>query len=120
MKAVLSYCSARMFSTGLLPMVAMSPRQARAALNDNDAQYHCEFPVEPCEPGGSARSLHTGSAAYRLTRHVVAGLALAVGILALPLLQGLVVPVMTASQDRPELIRGSPIAPALLQLQENG
>jgi hypothetical protein len=34
MKTVLSYCSARAFLAGLLPMVAMRPRQA-VAQNDN-------------------------------------------------------------------------------------
>lgn len=37
MKTVLSYCSARAFSTGLLPMVAMCPRQPGAE-NDNERQ----------------------------------------------------------------------------------
>jgi hypothetical protein len=35
MTPVLSYCTARMFSIGLLPMVAMRPRHM-AAENDND------------------------------------------------------------------------------------
>jgi hypothetical protein len=35
MKTVLSYCSARVFSAGLLPMVAMRPCQSGAAVNDN-------------------------------------------------------------------------------------
>jgi hypothetical protein len=35
MKTVLSYCSARVFSAGLLPMVAMRPRESDAAVNDN-------------------------------------------------------------------------------------
>jgi hypothetical protein len=37
MKSVLSYCTARVFSRGLLPMVAMSPPKA-VAENDNDKQ----------------------------------------------------------------------------------
>jgi hypothetical protein len=35
-ETVLSYCSARMLLKGLLPMIAMSPRQSRCAVNDND------------------------------------------------------------------------------------
>jgi hypothetical protein len=37
MKTVLSYCSARVFATGLLPMVAMYPQQSGAE-NDNQRQ----------------------------------------------------------------------------------
>jgi hypothetical protein len=47
MKTVLSYCSARMFLKGLLPMVAMSPRHSEGALNDNDPQRHVGFAIEP-------------------------------------------------------------------------
>ena len=46
MKTVLSYCSARMFLRGLLPMVAMSPRQSRGAVNDNDPQRRIGLTVE--------------------------------------------------------------------------
>jgi hypothetical protein len=37
MKPVLSFCTARVFSMSLLPMVAMNPPQA-VAENDNDKQ----------------------------------------------------------------------------------
>jgi hypothetical protein len=47
MKTVLSYCSARIFLKGLLPMVAMSPRQSEGAVNDNDPQRHVGFTIEP-------------------------------------------------------------------------
>jgi hypothetical protein len=47
-------------------------------------------------------------------------LAAVAGIITLPLLQGLAVPIMTASEERPEVLRGSPIAPTLLQPQGNG
>jgi hypothetical protein len=53
MKTVLSYCSARMFLKGLLPMVAMSPRQARGAVNDNDLQRPAGFTVELARQGGA-------------------------------------------------------------------
>jgi hypothetical protein len=56
MKTVLSYCSARMFLNGLLPMVAMSPRQSEGAVNDNDPQRHVGFAIEPSRKG-EARTL---------------------------------------------------------------
>jgi hypothetical protein len=120
MKTVLSYCSARMFLKGLLPLVAMSPRQSGSAVNDNDLQRHIGFTVELSNQRGSSPSRHSKRATSGLTSHVVAALALVAGILALPLLQGLVVPATTASEARSEVIRGSPIAPALLELQEGG
>jgi hypothetical protein len=43
MKPVLSYCTARVFSPGLLPMVAMSPSKA-VAENDNDKPLPFPFP----------------------------------------------------------------------------
>jgi hypothetical protein len=39
MKTVLSYCSARAFTTGLLPTVAMRPQHA-VARNDNEGPLH--------------------------------------------------------------------------------
>ena len=57
MKTVLSYCSARMFLKGLLPMVAMSPRQSEGAVNDNDRQRHAGFTIEPSNQWGSTPSL---------------------------------------------------------------
>jgi hypothetical protein len=120
MKTVLSYCSARMFLKGLLPMVAMSPRQSGAAVNDNDPQRHVGFTVEACQQRGSTTSLHSKRAAYKLTGHVVAAIAFVAGVLALPLLQGLVVPATTASEETSEVVRGSPITPTLLEPQENG
>jgi len=47
MKSALTYCSARMFSNGLLPMVAMSPRQSEGAVNDNDPHRHVGFAIMP-------------------------------------------------------------------------
>jgi hypothetical protein len=59
MKTVLSYCSARMFLKGLLPMVAMSPRQSGGAVNDNDPQRHVGFTVEASQQRGSTTFLHS-------------------------------------------------------------
>lgn len=115
MKTVLSYCSARMFLKGLLPMVAMSPRQSDGAVNDNDLQRNIGFTVEPSNQRGRTPSLHSETAASGLTGHVVAALALAAGILALPLLQDLVMPTTTASEAQSDIIRGSPIARTLLE-----
>jgi hypothetical protein len=119
MKTVLSYCSARMFLKGLLPMVAMSPRQSGSVRNDNDLQRHIGFSVEPSNQRGSTPSLCSERAASGLNGHVVAALALVTGILALPLLQGLVVPATTASGSSSDIIRGSTIAPTLLEPYED-
>ncbi|MBD2749895.1 hypothetical protein IC232_24785 [Microvirga sp. BT688] len=115
MKTLLSYCSARMFLSGLLPMVAMSPRQSDGAENDNDLHRRIEFTVEPFSQRGSTPSLYSRRAASGLTGHVFAALALVAGILALPLLQRLAVPTTTASEARSDIIEGSPIAPTLLE-----
>ena len=120
MKTVLSYCSARLFLKGLLPMVAMSPCQSEGAVNDNGLQRHAGFTIEPANQWGSPPSPQPKRAAYELTRYVVAAIALVAGIFALPLLQDLVVPATTTSEARLEVIRGSPIAPVLLELQEGG
>lgn len=119
MKTVLSYCSARMFLKGLLPMIAMSPGHSEGAVNDNDLQRHAGFTIEPSNQWGSTLSVQPKRAADGLTKHVVAAIALVAGILALPLLD-LVVPATTTSEARPEVIRGSPIASVLLELQEGG
>ena len=120
MKTVLSYCSATMFLKGLLPMVAMSPRQCEGAANDNDLQRHTGLTVAPSKLRDTTLSLHSKRAADGLTGHVVAAIALVAGILALPLLQGPVMPATTTSEARSDVIRGSPIAPVLLELQEGG
>ena len=110
MRTVLSYCSARMFLKGLLPMVAMSPSQSGGAGNDNDVRGHVRFTGEHSKQRESAPSFHSKRAAYGLTGHVVAAIALVAGILALPLLQCLVVPTTTASEARSDIIRGSSAA----------
>jgi hypothetical protein len=53
----------------------------------------------------------------RRAAFIIAVLAIVAGIITLPLLRGLAAPIMTANEARPKVLRGSPIAPALLQLQ---
>ncbi|KFG70373.1 hypothetical protein JH26_04890 [Microvirga sp. BSC39] len=55
-----------------------------------------------------------------LTRRAIVAIALVSGILALPLLRNLEVPAATSREARPDVIWGSPIAPALLEPQEDG
>ena len=69
---------------------------------------------------GSSFALRPRRAAFGQSALIIAVTALVAGIIALPLLHGLAVPLLTASEMRPELLRSSPIAPALLQPQENG
>jgi hypothetical protein len=66
MKTVLSYCSARMFLKGLLPMVAMSPRHSEGALNDNDPQRHVGIIIKPFQQR-EALPLHSKRAACKPT-----------------------------------------------------
>jgi hypothetical protein len=120
MQPVLSYRSARMFLRGLLPMVAMSPRQSRGAVNDNDPQRRIGLTVEPPKQKGRTPSLHSKRMSNGLTKCAIAAIALVSGILALPLLRNLEVPATTSREARPDIIRGSPIAPALLEPQEGG
>jgi hypothetical protein len=120
MKTILSYCSSRMFLQGLLPMVAMSPRQSRGAVNDNDPHRRIGLTVEPPKQKGRAPSLHSKRMANGLTKRVIAAITLVSGILALPLLRSLEVPATTSREARPDIIRGSPIEPALLEPLEDG
>jgi hypothetical protein len=101
-------------------MVAMSRRQCEGAVNDNDLQRHAGFTIEPSNQTSSTLSLRCKSGVDGLSGHVVAAMALVACTLALPLLQSLVVPAITTSEARSEVIRGSPIAPILLGLQEGG
>lgn len=119
MRTVLSYCLERVFSMGLLPMVAMSPRQSEAAVNDNTSPQ-VGLRGDPSKHPESAGSLRPELSPYGRAGHVLAALVLVACILAVLLLKGLVLPVLTASEERPEVLRGSPIAPALLQPQEDG
>jgi hypothetical protein len=81
------------------------------ATNDNDAQSSL--------PRG-ALAFHTKRAAYGRAGFIIAVFVLVAGIIAMPLLQGLAVPIITAREEKPTVIRGSPIAPSLLQPPENG
>jgi hypothetical protein len=120
MKTVLSYCSARAFSAGLLPMVSMSHPQPAVTVNDNDARPEVKLSINPPEHQESAGPLHRDRAVYRQVAYLTAALVLLAAIVTLPLLQGLVIPGMTTSVGGPEIIRGSPIAPVLLQPQRSG
>jgi hypothetical protein len=81
------------------------------AVNDNNAVFS---PPKSCHP------FHGKRAAYGRAEFIIAVLAAVAGIIALPLLQGLAVPIMTASKERPKVLRGSPGAPTLFQPQGNG
>ena len=120
MRTVLSYCSARMFLRGLLPMVAMSPRQPRGAVNDNDPQHRIGPIVERWKQQGKTPFPHSKRIANGLTGRAIAAIALVTAILALPLLRSLEVTATTSRQARPDVIRGSPIAPVLLVPLEDG
>jgi hypothetical protein len=81
------------------------------AVNDNNALF---------SPPKSGLPFHGKRAAYGRAEFIIAVLAVVAGIITLPLLQGLAVPIMTASEGTPKVLRGSPIAPTLLQPQGNG
>jgi hypothetical protein len=81
------------------------------AVNDNNALF---------SPPKSSLPFHGKRAAYGRAAFIIAVLAVVAGIITLPLLQGLAVPIMTANEERPKVLRGSPIAPTLLQPQGNG
>jgi hypothetical protein len=113
MKTLLSYCSAKVFVTGLLPMAARSPPRTVVAVNDNDPWHRVGFSIAPCEPPRKAASRRVG--------YIIAAAVLVTGITALPLIQCIVVTALTTSAERPpDVIRGSPIAPVLLQHQDTG
>jgi hypothetical protein len=110
MRVVISACSTKAFSYGPMPLAHLKLRPL-IAVNDNNALFS---PPRNCLPSHSRR------AAYGRAAFIVAVLALVAGIIMLPLLQGLAVPIMTANEARPKVLRGSPIAPTLLQLQGHG
>jgi hypothetical protein len=110
MRAVISACTLRAFSTGPMPLARLRPGPTEAA-NDNNAQSrHWKCTV----------AFHTRRAAYARAKLIITVLVLVAGIVAMPLLQGLAVPIMSTSEQRPEVLRGSPITPALLSQQGNG
>jgi hypothetical protein len=81
------------------------------AVNDNNALF---------SPPRNRLPSHSRRAAYGRGAFIVAVLAIVAGIIMLPLLQGLAAPITTANEARPKVLRGSPIAPTLLQLQGHG
>jgi hypothetical protein len=105
MTVVISACSNKAFSHGLMPLAHLKLRPL-IAVNDNNAVFS---PPRNCLPSHSRR------AAF-----IIAVLAVVASIITLPLLQGLAVPVRTANEARPKVLHGSPIAPTLLQLQGHG
>jgi hypothetical protein len=110
MKFVISACSNKAFSYGLMPLAHLKLRPLMA-VNDNNALFS---PPRSCLPAHSKR------AAYGRAEFILAVLAVVAGIITLPLLQGLAVPIMTASEDKPKVLRGSLGAPDLLRPQRNG
>jgi hypothetical protein len=110
MKFVISACSNKAFSYGLMPLAHLKLRPLMT-VNDNNALF---------SPPRSCLSAHSKWAAHGRAEFILAVLAIVAGIITLLLLQGLALPVMTASEERPKVLRGSPIAPTLLQPQANG
>jgi hypothetical protein len=110
MRVALSACTNKAFSCGPIPLAHLKLRPL-LAVNDNNAVFS---PPKSCHP------FYGKTAAYGRAEFIIAVLAVVAGIIALPLLQGLVVPVKTASEDRPKVLRGHPIAPIFLPPQENG
>ena len=110
MKVVISACSTKAFLCGPMPLAHLKLRPL-IAVNDNNSVFS---PPKGCHP------FHSKRAAYGRAEFIIAVLAVVAGIITLPLLQGLVIPVRTASEERPKVLRGSPSAPTLLQPQGNG
>ncbi len=110
MRGVLSACTNKAFSCGPMPLAHLKLRPL-IAVNDNNAVFS---PPKSCHP------FHGKRAAYGRAEFIIAVLAVVAGIIALPLLRGFAAPIMTASEERPKVLRVSPIAPTLLQAQGNG
>jgi hypothetical protein len=110
MRVVISACTNKAFSYGLVPLAHLKLRPMDA-MNDNNALF---------SPPRSCLTFHSKRVSYGRAGSVIALLALVAGIIALPLLQGLSGPLVTAGEGRPTVLRDSPIAPALLRPQENG
>ncbi len=104
MRVVLSACTNKAFC-GAMPLAHLKLRPL-IAVNDNNAVFG---------PRKSRHPFHGKRAAYGRAEFIIAVLAVVAGIITLPLLQGLAVPIMTASEERPKVLRGSPAAPTLLQ-----
>ena len=109
MKIVHAACTNKAFSNGSRPLAHLKLRPLDA-VNDNNALF---------SPPRSCLTFHSSRAAYGRARLIMAVLAAVAVISTLPLLQSLAVPIMTAREEKPKVLRGSPIAPALLQPQAN-
>jgi hypothetical protein len=107
MKVVIPACTNEAFSYGLMPPVHLNLRPP-IAVNDNNALFSPPRRVRPADGKG---------AAYGRAAFIIAVLAVVAGIIVLILLHGLVDPAITASEERPGILRSSPTAPTLLQLQ---
>ena len=90
------------------------------AVNDNDAQSPFALRLNPSKLPRSVFALRPKRTACGRAELIIAVATLVAGIIAVPLLQELSTPVVTSSTGRPEVLRGSPVAPALLQPHENG
>lgn len=110
MRIVISACTHKAFSYGLMPLARLRLKPLHAT-NNNDAQSYL--------PRGTL-AFHTMRTAYGRAGFIITVFVLLAGIIAMPLLQGLAVSIMAAREEKPTVIRGSPIAPALLQSPENG
>ncbi len=110
MRVIISACRNKAFSYGPMPLAHLNLRLPMA-VNDNHALFS---PPRRCLP------LHSERTAYGRAAFIPAVLAIIAGIIMLPRLQGLAVSITTASEERPKVLRGSPIAPALRQPQGNG
>jgi hypothetical protein len=119
MRVVISACTNKAFSYGPMPLAGLELRPLDA-VNDNDVQPQIRSGIDPSKRPGSSLAFHTRRAAYGRIEFIITVLVLVAGIAAVPLLQGLALPVLTTSGQRPEVLRGSPIAPALLPPQGNG
>jgi hypothetical protein len=82
MRVVTSACTNKAFSYGLIPLAHLKLRPLDA-VNDNNALFR---------PPRSCLTFHSKRAAYGRAEFIIAVLAAVTGIIALPLLQGLVVP----------------------------
>ena len=105
MKVVISVCSNKTFSYSLMPLAYLNLRPPMA-VNDNNVLFS---PPRTCHP------LHGKRAAWGRAGFIFAVLAIVTGLITLPLLQGLAVPMTTASEERPTVLRGSPGTPNPLQ-----
>jgi hypothetical protein len=82
MRVVISACTNKAFSYGLMPLAHLTLRPVNA-VNDNNALFS---PPKSCHP------FHGKRAAYGRTEFIIAVLAVVAGIITLPLLQGLTFP----------------------------